>query len=70
MQIKFQTKEESNRERQEAFLKLSPPERFYRFLWLMQRMKQFPTKAKPEKKITLSSSSTPIEIKNDTTMEG
>ena len=50
MEIKFQTKEESNAEQERAFLALSPAERFYSFLALAERMKDFPTKAKPEKK--------------------
>lgn len=45
MEIRFQTKEESNRERQEAFLKLSPGERFMTFLELSRRVMQFPTTA-------------------------
>lgn len=49
MEIWFETKEESNRRRQEEFLKLSGHERFMAFLRLMQEMKQFPTTAKPEK---------------------
>lgn len=50
MEIRFETKEESNKRRQEEFLKLSGHERFMAFLKLMQDMKQFPTSAKPEKK--------------------
>ena len=49
MEIKFQTKEESNQQQQEAFLKLSKTERFYSFLNLMERMSQFPTKNKIDK---------------------
>lgn len=49
MEIKFQTKEESNQQQQEAFLKLSKVERFYNFLNLMERMTQFPTKNKIHK---------------------
>jgi len=48
MKITFQTKEESNRLQEAEFLALSPAERFFRFLWLSRRMKQFPTKAKEE----------------------
>ncbi len=45
MQIKFQTKEESNRQQQEDFLKLSGGERFQSFLNLSRRMNQlFPSK--------------------------
>ena len=49
MEIIFQTKEESNQQQQEAFLKLSKVERFYNFLNLMERMTQFPTKNKIDK---------------------
>ncbi|QAA82932.1 hypothetical protein EI546_14935 [Aequorivita sp. H23M31] len=50
MEIKFQTKEESNRQQEEAFLKLSPSERVWRFFELMQKSKslfgdQNPTKS-------------------------
>jgi hypothetical protein len=48
MEISFTTKEESNKKRQEEFLKLVPAERFYRFLNLMMSVKRFPTKAKKE----------------------
>lgn len=45
MQIKFQTKEESNRLQQEDFLKLSGAERFQSFLNLSRRINQlFPSK--------------------------
>lgn len=46
MQVQFRTKEEANLEQERDFLKLSPIERFYRFLDLMQRINRFPTKAK------------------------
>jgi hypothetical protein len=49
MEIKFQTKEESNKQQQEAFLKLSKAERIYSFLHLMERVDQFPVKNKTEK---------------------
>ncbi|MAN28575.1 MULTISPECIES: hypothetical protein [Mesonia] len=42
MKIEFLTKEESNRQQQEEFLKLSPAERFYAFLDLSYRLKDFP----------------------------
>lgn len=45
MEIKFQTKEESNKLQREAFLKLSPAERFMHFKRLSRRILQFPTKA-------------------------
>lgn len=40
MQIKYTTKEESNKLRELEFLKLSPAERIYRFLELMQASKK------------------------------
>jgi hypothetical protein len=45
MQISFKTKEESNKERQEAFLALSGGERIMRFIDLCQAMSIFPTRA-------------------------
>jgi len=44
MEIKFQTKEESNKQQHDDFLKLSKAERFYAFLRLMERMSKFPLK--------------------------
>jgi len=49
MEITFTTKEESNKKRQEEFLKLSPIERIYSFLELVVRVNKFPTKYKKEK---------------------
>ena len=49
MEIKFQTKEESNQLQQEAFFKLSKVDRFYSFLNLMQRVSEFPVKNKVDK---------------------
>lgn len=49
MEIRFQTKEESNRQQQEDFLKLSKIERIYSFLRLMERVNQFPVKNKVNK---------------------
>ncbi len=46
MEIKFQTKEQSNQQQQDAFLKLSKVNRIYAFLHLMERMNQFPVKNK------------------------
>ncbi len=46
MEITFTTKQESNKRRQEEFLKLKPVERFYKFLELMVYVNQLPTKAK------------------------
>lgn len=42
MEIKFQTKEESNREQRETFLRLAPEDRFYAFLDLCENLRQFP----------------------------
>jgi hypothetical protein len=50
MEIRFQTKEESNKQQQEDFLKLSKTERVYSFFRLMERMSQFPVKNKILKK--------------------
>lgn len=50
MEIKFQTKEQSKAAQEKAFLALPPVERIYSFFAMMQRMKDFPTKAKNEKK--------------------
>ena len=49
MEIRFQTKEESNRQQQEEFLKLSKTERFYSFLRLSERISKFPVKNKVDK---------------------
>lgn len=49
MEIKFQTKEESNKKQLEDFLKLSGAERIYLFLKLSTEMKKFPTKQKTDK---------------------
>jgi hypothetical protein len=49
MKILFQTKEESNKQQQEDFLKLSKVERIYSFLRLMERVSQFPVKNKVNK---------------------
>jgi len=50
MEIKFQTKEESKAEQEKAFLALTPTERVYSFFAMMQRMNNFPTKAKRDRK--------------------
>ncbi len=42
MEIHFRGKEESNKLQQEAFLRLSPAERFYAFLDLSERISKFP----------------------------
>ncbi len=49
MELKFQTKEESNRQQEEAFLKLSKAERVWLFFELMQKSKSLPAKEKPDK---------------------
>lgn len=49
MQIKFQTKEESNTAQRVAFLKLSKPERFFRFLDLIRQSKDLPSKKREDK---------------------
>ena len=46
MQVQFRTKDEANMEQERDFLALSPIERVYRFLDLMQRINRFPTKVK------------------------
>ncbi|WP_349352498.1 hypothetical protein [Flagellimonas sp. MMG031] len=46
MQVQFRTKDEANIEQERGFLALTPIERIYRFLDLMQRINRFPTKAK------------------------
>ena len=46
MQVQFRTKDEANLEQEREFLTLTPVERFYRFLDLMQRINRFPTKVK------------------------
>ena len=49
MELKFQTKEESNRQQEEAFLKLSKSERVWLFFEIMQKSKSLPVKEKPSK---------------------
>lgn len=46
MEIRFQTKEESNKQQQDDFLKLSKVERVYAFWRLMERVSKFPIKNK------------------------
>ncbi len=50
MEIHYRSKDESNRAQREAFLKLTPTERFYAFLELSERMKDFPVKNPPKLK--------------------
>lgn len=42
-QIAFRTKEESNREQEQAFLALTPHERVLRFFELIRQVKRFKT---------------------------
>ncbi|MCB9426567.1 MAG: hypothetical protein H6584_06015 [Flavobacteriales bacterium] len=49
MEIKFRTKEEANQEQLKEYLALSPIERIYAFLRLVQKVNRFPTRA-PRKK--------------------
>jgi hypothetical protein len=48
MEIRFETKEESNLRRQEEFLKLPKAERVLRFFALVAQVNQFPTKHKKD----------------------
>jgi hypothetical protein len=50
MELKFRTKEEANQEQLNSFLALSPVDRFYSFLNLIQRINRFGTKAKSKTK--------------------
>ena len=45
MELKFQTKEESNLQQEEEFIKLSKAERVWRFFELMQKNKALPRKS-------------------------
>lgn len=49
MELRFQTKEESNQQQQDEFLKLSKLERLYAFFRLMEKMSKFPIKNKEDK---------------------
>jgi hypothetical protein len=49
MEIRFQTKEESNKQQQEDFLKLSKTERVYAFFRLVEQVSRFPIKNKEDK---------------------
>ncbi|TXE02007.1 hypothetical protein ESV85_21735 [Algoriphagus aquimarinus] len=50
MEIRFMTKAESNKLRQEEFLKLSPAERVMSFFELSRRILKFPTNATTDSK--------------------
>jgi hypothetical protein len=49
MELRFQTKKESNQLQQDEFLKLSKIERLYAFFRLMEQMSKFPIKNKEDK---------------------
>ncbi len=49
MELRFQTKEESNQQQKEEFLKLSKSERVRRFFSLMEQCSKLPTKHKEDK---------------------
>ncbi|MBL7887801.1 MAG: hypothetical protein JNJ52_13720 [Flavobacterium sp.] len=49
MELRFQTKEESNQLQQDEFLKLSKVERLYAFFRLMEQMSKFPVQTKEDK---------------------
>ena len=49
MELRFQTKEESNQLQQDEFLKLSKVERLYAFFRLMEQMSKFPIQNKEDK---------------------
>ena len=49
MEIRFQTKIESNKQQQEDFLKLSKVDRVYAFWRLMESVNKFPVKNKINK---------------------
>ena len=64
MEITFTTKEESNKKRQEEFLKLEPIERIYKFLELVVRVNKFPTKT-DNYRIKKKNNNFVIEIKTE-----
>ena len=49
MELRFQTKEESNQLQQDEYLKLSKVERLYAFFRLMEQMSKFPIQNKQDK---------------------
>jgi len=51
MKISYNTKEESNKQQREEFLKLSGAERIEAFLDLCYRLKDFPQKEKKDRKL-------------------
>ncbi|RDY57882.1 hypothetical protein [Flagellimonas nanhaiensis] len=60
MKIDFRTKKESNSIQEKDFLALLPADRFYRFLEMAERLKNFPVK---ESKVSKTENSFVIEIK-------
>jgi len=70
MEINYRNKDESNRLQKEAFLRLSPAERFYAFLALSERMSQFPVKERHTKcvnnnfQIVIETNGKPVEGKH------
>jgi hypothetical protein len=50
MEIRFQSKDESNKQQEQAFLALSPVDRFIAFIRLSNQILKFPTKASTETK--------------------
>jgi hypothetical protein len=49
MDIRFQSKEESNKQQIDDFLKLSKIQRLYSFLRMMEQIQKFPIKNKQQK---------------------
>lgn len=54
MELLFQTKEESNQQQKEEFLKLPKSERVWQFFSLVEQFSQFPTKRKEDKSSNFS----------------
>jgi hypothetical protein len=51
MEILFRTKAESNQQQRETFLKLSPAQRFEKFLEMMEAFEIFPVKNSGKRKV-------------------
>ena len=49
MEIAFRTKEESNNQQREDFLKLTPAKRFEKFLEMMEAFEMFPVNERIDK---------------------
>jgi hypothetical protein len=60
MKIRYSTKEESNKVQRDDFLKLTPVQRFYSFLDLMNNLRKYPVNSKIVQKRNFL-----IEIKDD-----